>query len=231
MRCTNKYMHKIPERLTQVQNSIQSLALACGRGPADVLLLAVSKTHPAAAIEAAFNAGQRHFGENYLQEALAKVTTLAHLPLCWHFIGPLQSNKTGAVATHFDWVHTVDRMKIAERLNQQRPPDRLPLEICVQVNIDREPSKAGCLPEEATALCEQLSTLPRLRLRGLMSIPQPGNSADAFRRVAELQQQISSRTGLPLDTLSMGMSDDLPEAIAAGATIVRVGTAVFGARA
>ena len=230
MRCTNKYMHRISDRLTQVQNSIQSLALSCDRKPDDVLLLAVSKTHPATAIEAAFHAGQRHFGENYLQEAVAKIAALAHLPLCWHFIGPLQSNKTGAVAAHFDWVHTVDRVKIAERLNQQRPSDLPPLNICIQVNIDREPSKSGCLPEAAAALCQQVMSLPGLNLRGLMSIPRPGNSADAFRRVAQLQQQIADATGLAPDTLSMGMSDDLPEAIAAGATIVRVGTAIFGPR-
>lgn len=225
-----KYMHKISDRLTQVQNSIQQHALACGRSPETVQLIAVSKTQPVNALEEAYACGQRDFGENYLQEALEKMNALAHLPLRWHFIGPIQSNKTRTIAERFDWVHAVDRLPIAERLDRQRPADRGPLDICVQVNIDAEPSKAGCSPADSLALCQQIARLPRLRLRGLMAIPAPGTSAAAFTRLARLQASLCTDGKLSLDTLSMGMTDDLAEAIAAGATLVRVGTAIFGPR-
>ncbi len=205
--------------------------MTSGRRSDAVQLIAVSKTHPARSIEEAYASGQLDFGENYLQEALEKMDALEHLPLRWHFIGPLQSNKTRAIAERFDWVHAVDRLQIAERLDRQRPAHCEPLNVCVQVNIDDEPSKAGCHPAQALALCLRISQLPRLRLRGLMAIPAPGASAAAFGRVAELQTRLRTEGKLNLDTLSMGMSDDLADAIAAGATLVRIGTAVFGPRA
>ena len=223
-------MSTIETMIAKVRARIREAAQACGRDPEQVRLLAVSKTHPAAAIRAAYACGQVDFGENYLQEALAKQQELADLPLRWHFIGPIQSNKTRAIATHFDWVHSVDRLKIAQRLAEQRPEELPPLNICLQVNISGEASKSGCAPEELPALAEAAAQLPRLKLRGLMAIPEPTDDVAAqraaFARLRELQ------AGLPyeLDTLSMGMSHDLESAIAEGATWVRIGTAVFGAR-
>jgi len=193
-------------------------------------LLAVSKTKPASDLREAFSAGLRDFGENYLQEALGKQTELSDLPLIWHFIGPIQSNKTRAIAENFAWVHSVDRLKIAQRLSEQRPADLPPLNICIQVNVSGEASKSGCTPEDLPALAQAISALPNLRLRGLMAIPEPTEDSDeqnaAFAAVRTLQDQLN----LPLDTLSMGMSHDLEAAIAQGATWVRIGTALFGAR-
>ncbi len=197
------------------------------------MLLAVSKAHPTEAVRAAYAAGQQAFGENYLQEALAKQQELADLTIAWHFIGPLQSNKTQAIAQHFSWVHSVDRLKIAERLNAARPADLPRLQVCLQVNVSGETSKGGVAATEAFALAQAIAKLPRLQLRGLMAIPAPTNSIakqrQQFRMVRELQEAMQAQ-GLTLDTLSMGMSDDFPAAIAEGATIIRVGSAIFGAR-
>lgn len=206
------------------------------RAPNAAALLAVSKTKPAAMIRQAWQLGQREFGENYLQEALEKQAELADIEgLVWHFIGPLQSNKTRAVAEHFDWVHSVDRLKIAQRLNEQRPAHLAPLNICLQVNISHEDSKAGVLPEELEALARDVATLPNLRLRGLMAIPAPAETLAAQRQpMAALREALAAlQSQLPeaeLDTLSMGMSDDLEAAVLEGATLVRLGTAIFGAR-
>lgn len=197
------------------------------------MLLAVSKAHPTEAVRAAYAAGQQAFGENYLQEALAKQQELADLTIAWHFIGPLQSNKTQAIAQHFSWVHSVDRLKIAERLNAARPANLPRLQVCLQVNVSGETSKGGVAATEAFALAQAIAKLPRLQLRGLMAIPAPTNSIakqrQQFRMVRELQEAMQAQ-GLTLDTLSMGMSDDFPAAIAEGATIIRVGSAIFGAR-
>lgn len=206
------------------------------RAPNAAALLAVTKTKPAAMIRQAWQLGQREFGENYLQEALEKQAELADLEgLVWHFIGPLQSNKTRAVAEHFDWVHSVDRLKIAQRLNEQRPAHLAPLNICLQVNISHEDSKAGVLPEELEALARDVATLPNLRLRGLMAIPAPAETLAAQRQpLAALREALTALQSqlpeTPLDTLSMGMSDDLEAAVLEGATLVRLGTAIFGAR-
>jgi pyridoxal phosphate enzyme (YggS family) len=190
----------------------------------------VSKTKPAQALREAYAAGLRDFGENYLQEALGKQLELADLPLIWHFIGPIQSNKTRAIAEHFDWVHSVDRLKIAQRLSEQRPAELPSLNICIQVNVSGEASKSGCTPADLPALAEAINGLPRLKLRGLMAIPEPtedrAEQDAAFAAVQKLQASLD----LPLDTLSMGMSHDLESAIAQGATWVRIGTALFGAR-
>lgn len=231
-------MTTISANLQAVKRRIIDACSAAGRDPGAVHLLAVSKTFPAAAIREAHAAGQRAFGESYVQEALAKQAELAGLDLEWHFIGPLQSNKTKTVAIHFAWVHSVDRLKIAERLSMQRPAGLPPLEVCVQVNVSGEATKSGCMPEEAPALCRAVAQLPRLRLRGLMAIPEPGrgdaaeNSALARRQFSLLRELFERirQGGLALDTLSMGMSHDLEEAIMEGATIVRVGTAIFGER-
>lgn len=226
------------QRLMRVRERIEAACSAAGRPPGSVGLLAVGKTFAAPAIRALAACGQRDFGENYLQEALAKQRELADLDLCWHFIGPIQSNKTRPIAEQFDWVHTVDRDKIADRLSAQRPAGRAPLAVCVQVNIDDEASKHGCAPADAGALARHVAALPGLTLRGLMAIPapqvQPEAVAPAFARLAALAREI--RTSLPapqaavFDTLSMGMSADLETAIREGATIVRVGTALFGER-
>ena len=226
-------MSAIATNLQAVRKRIADAALACARDEGKVALLAVSKTWPAACIREAANAGQRAFGENYVHEGLDKIGALAGLGLEWHFIGPLQSNKTRPVAEHFDWVHTVDRIKVAERLAAQRPAGMAPLQVCVQVNISGEDSKSGCRPEEAAALCRAVAALPRLKLRGLMAIPAPADDAAAqrapLRRLRELRDDIAS-TGIALDTLSMGMSHDLEAAVAEGATLVRIGTAIFGER-
>ena len=226
-------MADIPFHLAGVRTRIEAACKAVGRDPASVHLLAVSKTRPAEDVAAAHAAGQTAFGENYVQEAVNKIQTLSHLCLEWHLIGPLQSNKTAEVAEWFDWVHSIDRLKIAQRLSAQRQPGRKPLNVCLQVNIDDEDSKSGCQPEEAEALARAVLALPNLRLRGLMAIPRPGNPA-ALALLAELRNRllanIPALSPAGFDTLSMGMSDDLEAAIAAGSTMVRVGTAIFGER-
>ena len=223
-------MSTIANNIAKVAERIREAAQAVQRDPASVGLLAVSKTQPAEAIREACAAGLRDFGENYLQEALDKQAQLADLPLHWHFIGPIQSNKTRAIAEHFDWVHSVDRLKIAQRLSEQRPDSLPPLNICLQVNVSGEASKSGCAPQDVAELARTIAVLPRLRLRGLMTIPEPtddpAEQRAAFTRLRELQQGLA----LDLDTLSMGMSQDLEAAIAEGATWVRIGTALFGAR-
>lgn len=225
--------------LQSVRQRIAASAAQCGRDPASVALLAVSKTRSAADIEAAWQQGQRLFGENYLQEALTKMEQLQRLDIEWHFIGPIQSNKTRPIAAHFDWVHSVDRLKIAERLAAQRPAELPPLQICLQVNIDAEPTKSGVAPEDAAALVAAMAELPRVTMRGLMCIPRSntGTATDAagpdgFQRLRQLHADIKRKhPDLPqFDTLSMGMSGDLEAAIAAGATLVRVGSDIFGPR-
>jgi pyridoxal phosphate enzyme (YggS family) len=231
-------MSSIEANLQQVR---QRIARSChdARRPAQsVTLLAVSKAFGATSIREAFAAGQRDFGENYVQEALAKIDALADLRarLCWHMIGPLQSNKTRTVAEHFDWVHSVDRLKIAQRLAEQRPAGAAPLQLCLQVNISGEASKSGLAPGEVPAVAQAVAALPtqRVRLRGLMAIPEPAGDLEMQRRphraLRELLAALNA-SGLALDTLSMGMSADLEAAVAEGATIVRVGTAIFGTRA
>ena len=223
-------MSTIAANISTLEQRIRTASLAAQRDPASVGLLAVSKTKPSSALREAYAAGLRDFGENYLQEALGKQAELADLPLCWHFIGPIQSNKTRAIAENFAWVHSVDRLKIAQRLSEQRPADLPPLNICIQVNVSGEASKSGCTPADLPALAEAISALPRLKLRGLMAIPEPteerAEQDAAFAAVQTLQASLA----LPLDTLSMGMSHDLESAIAQGATWVRIGTALFGAR-
>lgn len=227
-------MSAIATNLQAVRQRIATAALRFGRDPESVQLLAVSKTWPEGAIKEAAACGQHAFGENYVQEAVGKISSLANQNLSWHFIGPLQSNKTRLVAEQFDWVHSIDRLKIAERLSTQRPPDRTPLQICVEVNLCHENSKSGCAPADAPPLCRAIALLPHLQLRGLMAIPQPVEDFDQqrllFRRLRQLKEQLAAE-GIALDTLSMGMSHDLEAAIAEGATLVRVGTAIFGHRA
>ncbi len=223
----------VASNLTAVTDRIRVAEHQAHRTPQSVTLLAVSKTKPAALIEAASAAGQRCFGENYAQEAVEKAEALKHLNLEWHFIGPIQSNKTRGLATHMDWVHTVEREKIARRLNDQRPDDMAPLNICLQVNISGEASKAGILSTEVLTLANAISALPKLRLRGLMAIPAPSEGIDAQRRPFKALKDIWDElkgTYPELDTLSMGMSGDLEAAVLEGATIVRIGTDVFGAR-
>ncbi len=230
-------MSTIAGNLQAVEATIQAACNAASRPRSAVQLLAVSKTFPAEAVLEAAAAGQRAFGENYLQEGLDKIAAVAKaLPdtrLEWHFIGPIQSNKTRPIATHFDWVHTVERLKIAQRLSEQRPPALGPLNICLQVNISGEASKSGIPPEELPELAKAVAALPNLRLRGLMAIPEPqvdpALQRIPFARLRELAQDIA-RSGIQLDTLSMGMSGDMRAAVLEGATIVRVGSAIFGAR-
>ena len=226
-------MTSIFTNLQAVSERIAAACAAAGRRPESVMLVAVSKTWPAAAIRDAASAGQYAFGENYVQEASAKIEALQDLPLAWHFIGPLQSNKTRQVAENFDWVHSIDRLKAAERLSTQRPSRLPPLQVCIQVNVSGEGSKNGCTPHEAMGLADKIATLPCLRLRGLMAVPEATQDHALlharFARLRQLHDQINA-TGLSLDTLSMGMSHDLEIAIAEGATIVRVGTAIFGQR-
>lgn len=227
----------ISDNLQQVGSAIAEAAQAAGRDPASVLLLAVSKTFGPEAVIAAADAGQRAFGENYLQEALDKQQAVAalrpDLVLDWHFIGPIQSNKTRPVAEHFAWAHAVDREKIARRLSEQRPAGLPPLNVCLQVNVSGEASKSGISPDELPALAQAVVALPGLRLRGLMAIPEPAQDVaqqrKPFAQLRELQQQLRE-IGIDTDTLSMGMSADMPAAIAEGATIVRIGTAIFGKR-
>ena len=223
-------MSTIADNIGLVIQRIRAAADAVQRDASSIHLLAVSKTKPAQAVRDAYAAGLHDFGENYLQEALGKQADLTDLPLSWHFIGPIQSNKTRAIAENFAWVHSVDRLKIAQRLSEQRPTDLPPLNICIQVNVSGEASKSGCTPADLPALATAISALPRLKLRGLMAIPEPtedrAEQDAAFATVRDLQASLN----LPLDTLSMGMSHDLESAIAQGATWVRIGTALFGAR-
>lgn len=226
-------MTTIAARLQAVNQRIAEAARAAGRPPGEVGLVAVSKTFPPSAILEAYGAGQRAFGENYLQEALEKSGQLRLPGIEWHFIGPIQGNKTRLVAENFAWAHGVDRQKIAERLAQARPAGLPALQVCIQVNVSGEQSKGGVVPEQAVALAESIAQLPALKLRGLMAIPEPTPDAalqrSRFRTVREVREEIVRR-GIGLDTLSMGMSADMESAIAEGATLVRIGTAIFGAR-
>ncbi len=227
--------NRVNQNLHEVRQRIVQACAAAGRAVDSVTLLAVSKTFGADAVRAAFAAGQRAFGENYVQEALDKISDLADLrhQIEWHLIGPLQSNKTRAVAAAFDWVHSIDRLKIAQRLAGQRPAGLPPLQVCLQVNISAQASKSGLLPREVLAVAQAVAVLPNLRLRGLMAIPEPaeGDAAQRapHRALRELLATLNA-AGLGLDTLSMGMSADLEAAVAEGATLVRVGTAIFGGR-
>ena len=229
-------MTTVIDNLQRVHSRIAAACAAAGRPVDSVTLLAVSKTFNADAVRAAFAVGERQFGENYVQEALDKISALADLrqQITWHLIGPLQSNKTRPVAAAFDWVHSVDRLKIAQRLSEQRPADLPPLQVCLQVNISGEPSKSGLLPAEVPAVALAVSLLPRLRLRGLMAIPEAATDSAAqrapHRALRKLLAALNS-AGLALDTLSMGMSADLEAAVAEGATTVRIGSAIFGGRA
>ncbi|WHS60026.1 YggS family pyridoxal phosphate-dependent enzyme [Pseudomonas sp. G2-4] len=223
-------MSTIADNIAQVSSRIRAAEQAAQRAEGGVQLLAVSKTKPAQALREAHAAGLRDFGENYLQEALGKQAELTDLPLIWHFIGPIQSNKTRAIAEHFDWVHSVDRLKVAQRLSEQRPAELPPLNICIQVNVSGEASKSGCTPADLPALANAIGALPRLKLRGLMAIPEPTDDRDAQDAAFAAVQRLQASLDLPLDTLSMGMSHDLESAIAQGATWVRIGTALFGAR-
>ncbi len=227
-------MHKIDDQLAKVTARIHQAATAAGRNPQTVQLIAVSKTQAAQALADAYAWGQRAFGENYLQEALDKQVQLANLTgIEWHFIGPIQSNKTRPIAAHFGWVHSVDRLKIAQRLSEQRPPELPPLNICVQVNIDDETTKSGVSLAELPVLVTAISQLPRLRLRGLMAIPaatnNPAQQRTAFAKLRSALESLNAQ-GFGLDCLSMGMSGDMEAAIAEGATFVRVGTDIFGSR-
>ncbi|BCA90573.1 MULTISPECIES: YggS family pyridoxal phosphate-dependent enzyme [Halomonadaceae] len=226
----------LPESLASARERLRRALEDAGRSPTSATLLAVSKTKPAEMLREAWQHGQREFGENYLQEALDKQAALEDLDgIVWHFIGPLQSNKTRAVAEQFAWVHSVDRLKIAKRLSEQRPAALPPLNVCLQVNISREATKSGVLPEGTLALAQEIAALPGLALRGLMAIPAPAETLEAQRQpLAALRQLLEELQAAlpeaPLDTLSMGMSDDLEAAVLEGATLVRLGTAIFGAR-
>ena len=230
-------MSTIAGNLQAVEATIQTACQAAARPRSTVQLLAVSKTFPPEAVLEAVDAGQRAFGENYLQEGVDKIAAVAKArpdtPLEWHFIGPIQSNKTRPIATHFDWVHTVERLKIAQRLSEQRPAERGPLNICLQVNISGEATKSGAHPAELLALAREVSQLPNLRLRGLMAIPEPEDDPELqrvpFAKLRALAQEVID-AGIFIDTLSMGMSGDLRAALLEGSTIVRVGSAIFGSR-
>jgi len=223
----------IEQKFNKVLNRISKAAMDAQRDPGSITLMAVSKTKPSQDIILAYQAGARHFGENYLQEAQHKIAALNALPITWHFIGPIQSNKTRPIAELFDWVHSVDRLKVAQRLSDQRPHELNPLKICLQVNVSNEPTKSGVALHEAEALALAIDALPNIVLRGLMAIPEPSDEFEAqqsaFLKVRDLFEQIQCH--IPhIDTLSMGMSQDLEAAIAEGATIVRIGTDIFGAR-
>jgi hypothetical protein len=226
-------MSPISERLQAILSRMGDAARQAGRTPESVRLVAVSKSQPATALRLAHVAGQSAFGENYLQEALGKMAELADLPLEWHFIGPIQSNKTRPIAEHFDWVHSIDRLKIAQRLSDARPQNLPPLNVCIEVNISHEASKSGVAPAEVGALATAITQLPRLRFRGLMAIPEPCNDVVQqranFAVLRAIKEQLQQQ-GLELDTLSMGMSHDFEAAILEGATLVRIGTAIFGPR-
>ena len=225
---------EVTHRLAAVRDRVRRALLEARRSPGETAILAVSKQHTAAAIEALAAAGQREFGENFVQEAMAKIAALQHLEIDWHFIGHIQSNKTRDIAEHFGWVHTVDRMRVARRLNAQRPYYREPLNVCIQVNQAHEPQKGGIAPGGAADLARGIMELSRLRLRGLMSLPpaaaDPAQSIRFFAALRQLKQRLTGE-GIPMDTLSMGMSFDLEGAVREGSTIVRVGTAIFGPRA
>jgi pyridoxal phosphate enzyme (YggS family) len=227
-------MTDIASRINQVKQRIRDAEQAAGRQAGSVRLLAVSKTRPVEDIRASINIGQLCFGESYVKEALGKIQQLANESgIEWHYIGPIQSNKTASLAEHFDWVHSVDRLKIAQRLSDQRPANKAPLNVCIQVNTSGESSKAGIPPEQLDELAQRIQQLPRLRLRGLMTIPARQTDAEQqrvpFRQLRALFEKLNAR-GFQLDTLSMGMTDDMEAAIQEGATIVRIGTAIFGPR-
>ena len=226
-------MTAITSNLQVVNHAITQAACMAQRRKESIELLAVSKGVSVVAVREACQAGQRAFGESYIQEALDKIELLRDLPLQWHFIGPVQSNKTRAIATHFAWVHSIDRLKIAERLSAQRPASSPPLNVCIQVNVSGEDSKSGVAPGGLVELAQAVASLPQLKLRGLMAIPAPAEGLEAqripFLKLHELMQQINTQ-GLALDTLSMGMSHDFSAAILEGATLVRIGTAIFGER-
>ena len=226
-------MNNMRKNLNRVREQIVQAASACKREPDSILLLAVSKKKPATDIRQAWELGQRNFGENYLQEALQKMEELKDLDITWHFIGAIQSNKTRNIAEAFDWVHCIDRAKIARRLSEQRPPDLGPLNVCIQVNIDHESSKAGIELAELPELANAIHQLPGIRLRGLMTIPAPQESFDlqrpAFAKLANALESLRQQ-GIDCDTLSMGMTQDMEAAIAEGSTLVRIGTAIFGER-
>ena len=234
-------MSFIKANLENIKERINQAAKACGRSPGDIQLLAVSKTFPAEDVRTCFQSGQRAFGENYVQEGVAKITSLQDLraEIKWHFIGPLQSNKSRDVAENFDWVHSIDRLKIAQRLNDQRPSNLQRLNVCIQVNISGESSKSGVQANDLIELCKHISGLPNLLLRGLMSIPEPTDDVvlqkQAHHELRQLLEILKSseeldQSKMQLDTLSMGMSSDIEAAIAEGSTMVRVGTAIFGKR-
>jgi len=225
---------RITERLTQVKERLSTFARTCERDPVDIQLIAVSKTRPAEEIRVAFEAGQRAFGENYLQEALPKIRELADLPIEWHFIGRIQSNKTRDIAARFHWVHALASAKHARRLSEQRPGELPPLQVCIQVNVSGEASKGGVAPEETAELARLVATLPRLRLRGLMTMPPAGSSEAEQHRIfgalRKLRDRLNAEEELEMDSLSMGMSGDMEAAVCEGATMVRIGTAIFGPR-
>lgn len=226
-------MTQITDHLHEVRDRVKKAASAAGRAADEIRIVAVSKKHPVTAIEAAYSAGQRDFGENFVQEAVPKIESLGQSDICWHFIGSIQANKTRDVARFFDWVHTVDRLKIAKRLNDQRPHYAAPLNICIQVNLAEEPQKGGVAADEVGALVEAVCDLSRLRLRGLMTMPPADADADTiealFLELARMRSSLVTR-GFELDTLSMGMSADLEAAVSCGSTMVRIGTAIFGPR-
>ncbi|CDL84027.1 YggS family pyridoxal phosphate-dependent enzyme [Xenorhabdus cabanillasii] len=227
-------MHNIEQNLHDVRNHIILATQKCGRSPEEITLLAVSKTKPVEAITEAIATGQREFGENYVQEGVEKIQQLAnHDDLVWHFIGPLQSNKSRLVAEHFDWCHTIDRLKIAQRLSEQRPKNMAPLNVLIQINISGENSKSGILLGELEELAAIINSLPNLVLRGLMAIPAPESDferqTDVFRQMEQAFIKLKAQYS-QIDTLSMGMTDDMEAAIACGSTLVRIGTAIFGAR-
>lgn len=226
-------MTDIKERLLAIHQRIEACALTCHRDKNEIQLLAVSKARSVSDIKAAMSCGQRHFGENYLQEAQAKIAVLSDQAICWHYIGPIQSNKTRAIANSFDWVHSVDRLKIAHRLSEQRSPEKPPLNICLQVNISAEPTKAGLAANDVGAIATEVASMKQLRLRGLMGIPRATSDFEQqrlqFRQLRHLLQRLQLQLPL-LDTLSMGMSNDMEAAIVEGATWLRIGTAIFGPR-
>jgi pyridoxal phosphate enzyme (YggS family) len=222
-------------QLHHIQQIIQDAALACNRNPLDIQLIGVTKGQTIDAISVAFNAGLQDFAENYCQEAQTKIAQLSHLPIHWHFIGPIQSNKTKIIASQFEWVHSVDRLKIAELLANHRPNHLPPLKICIQVNLDDESSKSGVTPSELPNLIKQIRSLPNIQLKGLMTIPKPRDNEEeqyaSFYRLTTLMRSLNKTMNLQLDTLSMGMSHDFVAAIRAGSTMLRIGEAIFGKRA